>query len=75
MLIIQNDRYSMVFGPAYLDLVSPKLQASKVEGVYSAEPLLFCKTNGRQIHVVRINTYVNVLMFILRELKDIPPFE
>ena len=25
MLIIQNDRYSMVFGPAYLDLVSPKL--------------------------------------------------
>ena len=32
---------------------------------------LFCKTNGRQIRVVRINTFANVLMFILRELKYI----
>ena len=32
---------------------------------------LFRKTNGRQVRVVRINTFANVLMFILRELKDI----
>ena len=32
---------------------------------------LFCKTSGRQICVVRINTLTTVLMFILRELKDI----
>ena len=32
---------------------------------------LFRKTNGRQIRVVRINTFANVLMFILLELKDI----
>ena len=32
---------------------------------------LFRKTNGRQIIVVRLNTFANVLMFILRELKDI----
>ena len=32
---------------------------------------LFCKTNGRQICVVRINTFARVLMFMLRELKDI----
>ena len=31
---------------------------------------LFRKTNGRQILVVRINTFVNVLTFIIRELKD-----
>ena len=35
---------------------------------------LFRKTNGRQIRVVRINTFANVLMFILRGLKDTPPF-
>ena len=33
--------------------------------------LLCRKTNGRQILVVRINTFVNILMFILRELKNI----
>ena len=32
---------------------------------------LFRKTNGRQILVVKINIFANVLMFILRELKDI----
>ena len=32
---------------------------------------LFRKTNGRQIRVVRINTFANVLMFIFPELKDI----
>ena len=32
---------------------------------------LFCKTNGRQMRVVRINTFTNVLRFILRELNDI----
>ena len=32
---------------------------------------LFRKTNGRQMHVVRINTFANVLMLIFRELKDI----
>ena len=32
---------------------------------------LFCKTNGRQILVVRLNPFANVLMFVLRELKDI----
>ena len=32
---------------------------------------LFRKTNGRQIHVGRLNTFANVLMFILRELQDI----
>ena len=30
--------------------------------------LLFRKTNGRQIIVIRLNTFSNVLMFILREL-------
>ena len=32
---------------------------------------LLSKTNGRQICVVKINTFTNILMFILRELKDI----
>ena len=32
---------------------------------------LFRKTNGRQIFVIRLNTFANVLLFILRELKDI----
>ena len=32
---------------------------------------LFRKTNGRQMRVVRINTFANVLMLIFRELKDI----
>ena len=32
---------------------------------------LFRKTNGRQIRVVRINTFATVLMFTFRELKDI----
>ena len=32
---------------------------------------LFRKTNGRQILVVKINTFANALMFIIRELKDI----
>ena len=32
---------------------------------------LFCKTNGRQNLVVRLNTFANALTFILRELKDI----
>ena len=32
---------------------------------------LFCKTNGRQMRVVTVNIFANVLMFILRELKDI----
>ena len=35
---------------------------------------LFGKTNRRQTRVVRINTFANVLMFILCELKDILVF-
>ena len=36
---------------------------------------LFRKTNGRNIRVVKINTFSHVLMLILRELKDIPSGE
>ena len=61
MLISQNDKYSMVLGPASLYLLS----------VQSYKEWLFSKTNGKQICVARINTFANILMFILCELKDI----
>ena len=32
-------------------------------------------TEKRKIHVIRINTFTNALMFILHELKDIPSGE
>ena len=59
----------MVFGPAFLALVSPKLSASKVGSTLKEK--LFRNINGRNIPVARINTFANALMFILRELKDI----
>ena len=56
----------MVFVPAFLALASPKLKASKLEKF---------KTNERKILVIRINTFTNALMFILRKLKYIPSGE
>ena len=47
------------------------VQSYKRRMMRAFKECLFCKTNGRQIRVVRINTFANVLMFILRELKYI----
>ena len=47
------------------------LQSYKRLKLRAFKERLFRKTNGWQIRVVRINTFANVLMFILRELKDI----
>ena len=52
----------MFFGPAFLAL---RLKLGELK------EQLFCKTNGRKIRVVKINTFANALMFIIRELKDI----
>ena len=47
------------------------VQSYKCLKLGAFKELLFRKTNGRQILVVRVNTFTNVLMFTLRELKDV----
>ena len=47
------------------------VQSYKCLKLRAIKEWLFGKTNGRQIRASRINTFANVLTFMLRELKDI----
>ena len=60
MQISQNDKYSMV-----------SCQSKVIRKLRAFKESLFRKTNGRQILVVKLNTFAKVLMFILPEMKDI----
>ena len=62
-------KYILSFWVQHFYLLS--VQSYERLNLRAFKKLLFRKTNGRQICVVRINTFGNVLTFILRELKDI----
>ena len=51
------------------------VQSYKRRKLLVCKEKLFLNSNGKTIRVVKINTFANTLMLILRELKDIPSGE